>query len=215
MELDDHTKDMLLRLCVSLAIGFVIGAEREYRNKSAGLRTIILICLGSTLFTMISFETSHPSEVGRIASNIVTGIGFLGAGAIMRDGLSVSGLTTASAIWVAAALGMAVGVGEFRLSIFATLFVMTVLIVFNYLQRIFDRLHKLMMLRVIFNINRNGIVEFEEKLRELRIRYDRVKERRNEEDVNYEYQLSGNSRKLEQLIQYLVDQKEQVKSFEY
>ncbi|MBT1704345.1 MgtC/SapB family protein [Fulvivirgaceae bacterium PWU20] len=79
MLLDDHLKEIVIKLVVSLVLGLIIGAERELRNKSAGLRTIILICLGSTLFTVISIESSHPTEVGRIASNIVTGIGFLGA----------------------------------------------------------------------------------------------------------------------------------------
>src|SRR3546814_7366826 len=88
--------EILLKLGFALAIGTIIGAEREYKNKSAGLRTLILICLGSTLFTMISYTLGAESETGRIASNIVTGIGFLGAGAIMREGLTVTGLTTAS-----------------------------------------------------------------------------------------------------------------------
>jgi putative Mg2+ transporter-C (MgtC) family protein len=215
MEFDPHLKEMVLKLIVSLIIGTIIGAEREYRNKSAGLRTIILICLGSTIFTIVSFESSHESEVGRIASNIVTGIGFLGAGAIIRDGLSISGLTTASAIWVAAALGMAVGVGQFQLSLVATAMVMVVLVAFNYLQRTFDRLHKVIVLHVIFDIRQNGIEEVENRMNELRIRYERIKERRQEGDVKYEYQLTGDSRSLDKLVNFLIDQKEKVKSFEY
>jgi len=212
---DEHLTGIVIKLALSLIVGFIIGGEREYRNKSAGLRTMIMICLGSTIFTIISFEASHQSEVGRIASNIVTGIGFLGAGAIMRDGLNISGLTTASTIWVVAALGMAIGVGNFQLAIIATAIVMVVLVLFHYLQRIFDRIHKSLVLHIVFLSENNGIRLVEQRMDELRIRFERLRERRQEGDVKYEYQLIGDSRKLEELIDYLVDQKEKVKSFEY
>src|SRR5271154_5080290 len=99
----------LLKLFISLIIGSVIGAEREYRSKSAGFRTIILITLGSTLFTIFSIQIGSPNSPDRIASNIVQGIGFLGAGIIFREGSRVNGITTAATIWIAAALGMGVG----------------------------------------------------------------------------------------------------------
>jgi putative Mg2+ transporter-C (MgtC) family protein len=213
--LGEEFQNVLIKLAISLLIGSLIGGEREYRNKSAGLRTIMLICLGSTIFTIISLEVSHETEVGRIASNIVTGIGFLGAGAIMRDGLSISGLTTASTIWVAAALGMAVGFGEFTLAITATVIALVVLIVFNYFQRIFDRLHKTMDLYVTFDIDLNDILQVEEKMNALKIRYTRKKERREEGTVKYDYELSGKGKNVDALIEYLVEQKEKIISFEY
>src|SRR5687767_9349330 len=129
--MEENIEDALLKLGLALLIGTIIGAEREYKNKSAGLRTLILICLGSTLFTIISTSLGAENETGRIASNIVTGIGFLGAGAIMKEGLTVSGLTTASSIWVTAALGMAVGAGDFYLAIFSTVIVLVVLTLFG------------------------------------------------------------------------------------
>src|SRR5688572_2283295 len=98
------------RIILSLMIGTAIGIEREYRSKAAGLRTMIMICLGATIFTEISLSIDSASP-DRIASTVVTGIGFLGAGVIFRDGLTVSGITTATTIWIAAALGMAVGAG--------------------------------------------------------------------------------------------------------
>jgi len=97
----------LTKLLVALVIGAIIGAEREYRTKSAGFRTVILITVGSTLFTIVSNLMSNDA---RVASNIVTGIGFLGAGAIFKEGASVKGLTTATTIWISAAIGMAIGV---------------------------------------------------------------------------------------------------------
>src|SRR6185436_14892195 len=99
-----------IKLLVSLAIGSVIGIERESRGKSAGFRTIILITIGSTLYTIFSQKLGLTSPE-RIASNIVVGIGFLGAGVIFKGDDRVTGLTTATTIWVAAALGMGVGGG--------------------------------------------------------------------------------------------------------
>jgi putative Mg2+ transporter-C (MgtC) family protein len=215
MLFDPHTEEMIIKLVVSTIVGFIIGAEREYRNKSAGLRTIMLICLGSTIFTIISFENSHETEVGRIASNIVTGIGFLGAGAIMRDGLSISGLTTASAIWVAAALGMAVGAGQFQLAVMAVVLVLIVLVLFTYLQKFLDRVHKTIDLHVVFKIEYSDTDDFEAKLQKLDIRYERKKEFRRERDVKYQYELVGKAKDIDQLIQYLISKKEKIKSFEY
>ncbi len=215
MLFDSHTEETIVKLVVSTIVGFIIGAEREYRNKSAGLRTIMLICLGSTIFTMISFENSHETEVGRIASNIVTGIGFLGAGAIMRDGLSISGLTTASAIWVAAALGMAVGAGQFQLTIIAVALVLVVLVLFTYLQKFVDRIHRTIDLHVVFKIEHSDIADFEAKLQKLNLRYQRKKEFRREHDVKYQYELAGKAENIDRLIQYLISKKDKIKSFEY
>src|SRR6266480_3904090 len=99
-----HFTDVeLLKLFVSLIIGGVIGAEREYHSKSAGFRTIILITLGSTVFTLLSYKLGGADDAWRITANIITGIGFLGAGVIFKDENRVGGLTTATIIWVAAA----------------------------------------------------------------------------------------------------------------
>jgi uncharacterized membrane protein YhiD involved in acid resistance len=91
-------EETITKLIISIVIGVIIGGEREYRNKSAGLRTIILICLGSTIFTMLSDHLGDATGASRIAANVVTGIGFLGAGAIMREGLTISGMTTANSL---------------------------------------------------------------------------------------------------------------------
>lgn len=115
--------DSLLRLVVAAALGGAIGVEREIRDREAGIRTHLLVSLGSALFTIVSaygfhaFLTSGDNVVRadptRIAAQIVTGIGFLGAGAIIREGLSVRGLTTAGSLWVVAAIGMASGAGYY------------------------------------------------------------------------------------------------------
>ena len=97
---------------VAIACGAIVGTERERHDKPAGLRTLILVCLGSAVFTMVSFAfTTTTGDSGRIAAQIVTGIGFLGAGAILHSRTSVSGMTTAATIWMIAAVGITVGAG--------------------------------------------------------------------------------------------------------
>jgi putative Mg2+ transporter-C (MgtC) family protein len=115
--------DALLRLAVAGGLGALVGFERELREREAGIRTHLLVSLGSALFTIVSAYGFHEFLVGggnvvrtdptRIAAQIVTGIGFLGAGAIIRDGLSVRGLTTAATLWVVAGIGMASGAGYY------------------------------------------------------------------------------------------------------
>ncbi len=122
--------DNLARLSLAAVLGGAIGFERELRDREAGLRTHLLVCLGSALFTIVSaygfrdFLTSGDQVIRadptRIAAQIVTGIGFLGAGAIIRQGLSVRGLTTAATLWVAAAIGIAAGAGYYSGAVLGT-----------------------------------------------------------------------------------------------
>lgn len=108
----------LLKAVTSLVVGMVLGAERELKDKAAGFRTITLICLGCTLFTLLSYKlgAGESEDATRIASYVVSGIGFLGAGVIFKDGFSINGLTTASIIWIAAAIGMSIGFGQFYIA---------------------------------------------------------------------------------------------------
>src|SRR5688572_32761653 len=133
--------ELIKRLCLSALLGAVLGFEREWRQKYAGLRTNILIALGSTLFTVMSIDLSASAggDPTRLAAQIVTGIGFLGAGAIMRTGVGVRGLTTAAMIWVNAAIGVAVGGGEYRLALIATGVTLLVLVVLNPVESWIDR----------------------------------------------------------------------------
>jgi len=113
---------VLLRLSVAAALGGAIGLERELRERGAGLRTHLVVCLGSALFTLVSAYAFVGPKVDptRIAAQIVSGIGFLGAGAIIRQGLSVRGLTTAATLWLVAAIGMASGAGYYDAAVIAT-----------------------------------------------------------------------------------------------
>jgi putative Mg2+ transporter-C (MgtC) family protein len=126
--------ELLLRLALAAALGGAIGAERELRDREAGLRTHLLVAVGAALFTLVSAHAwsdwSFSTRSGvvfdptRIAAQIVTGIGFLGAGAIIRHGLSVRGLTTAATLWVVAAIGMAAGAGYYGAAVLATALVL-------------------------------------------------------------------------------------------
>lgn len=120
----------IAKLLLAVLLGGMIGAEREYRDKVAGFRTIIFICVGATLFTILSIRLGGSNDPARIAANIVSGVGFLGAGTIMRDARRVTGLTTASTIWLTAALGMGVGAGHYLLACAATAMVLVVLMLF-------------------------------------------------------------------------------------
>jgi putative Mg2+ transporter-C (MgtC) family protein len=129
------------QVSTAFIIGAVIGLEREFRSKPAGFRTMIFICVGSCLYTILSKESNSISP-DRIASNIVTGIGFIGAGVIFKEGISVNGLTTAALIWITAALGMAIGYHNYPLAIVVSSMVVVALFVLEPVQRFINRLHK-------------------------------------------------------------------------
>ncbi len=128
----------IFKILLSLLLGGLLGFERQYRAKAAGFRTIIIICIGTTLFTLLStrFGWGDPS---RLAAGIVTGIGFLGAGAIIRYDKFISGLTTAATIWFTAALGISIGLGYYLLSTFTAFIVLIVLGLLPIFEKIIEK----------------------------------------------------------------------------
>lgn len=135
----------ILQIFLAALAGGAIGLEREYRDKSAGFRTMILIATGSAMFTIFSVELgSDSTDAARIAAAIVSGIGFLGAGVILKDGVSVHGMTTAASIWLVAALGMAMGLGYYQEASFVTIGILTVLWFFPRFERYVNTLHEFM-----------------------------------------------------------------------
>ena len=129
------------RLLTAALLGALLGFEREVRQKSAGLRTNILIAVGSALFTLMSFDLAAGAsgDPSRVAAQIVSGIGFLGAGAIMRTGSGVQGLTTAATVWVNAAVGVAAGGGEYRLALIGTAITLVALLVLTPVEAWIER----------------------------------------------------------------------------
>src|ERR1700744_890363 len=126
----------LMKVGVAVLCGGLLGIERQYKNKTAGFRTIILISLGSALFTMVAQHANMGVNI-----NVITGIGFIGAGVVFKDGIGVSGLTTASVIWVSAAIGMLAGAGNFEIAIVSTFVTLFVLLTFSLLERYIDKVH--------------------------------------------------------------------------
>ncbi|MGB2987234.1 MAG: MgtC/SapB family protein [Phycisphaerae bacterium] len=128
-------KAHVVRILIAVLLGGVIGLERELRDKPAGFRTIILICVGACIFTIMSEVVGGPDvNSTRIAAQIVTGIGFLGAGVILRGRAGVFGLTTASTIWAVAAIGMTVGFGHLALATFGTIVILIALLVLEFVE---------------------------------------------------------------------------------
>jgi len=132
--------ELTLRLLLAAGLGAAIGIERELRRKPAGLRTNILIALGAAMFTVVSLQLGTPAGTqDRIAAQVVTGIGFLGAGAIIRNRGGVHGMTTAATIWVNAAIGMAVGTGAYVTATVTTVVTLIVLAVLGPAEAFFER----------------------------------------------------------------------------
>lgn len=155
--MEDHWEIFdVYKALLALAAGIILGMERELKDKAAGLKTITVICLGSALFAVISDKVGGADgESTRIASYIVSGVGFLGAGVIFKDSVSVSGLTTAGIIWLAAAVGTSIGFGEFYLAI--TFMVASLLIVYAspVINRIFKS--KKQTRTLVFTLNKEDI----------------------------------------------------------
>lgn len=136
------SNDIALRLIASAILGGIVGFEREKHNQPAGFRTHLILCLGSSLITLVSiymseaFGNSKNSDPTRIAAQVVTGVGFLGAGAILRFGASIKGLTTAASLWTIAGIGMGIGAGFYYGSILATLIIILALAILGKLEKL-------------------------------------------------------------------------------
>lgn len=153
----------------------LIGAEREFRSKQAGLKTMIMIGLGSTLFTILSIKigvTSHD----RIASNIVTGIGFLGAGVIFKEDNQVKGLTTACVIWIVAAIGMAVGSDYYEQAVGVTLVVLLALLIFPFLEEMAERRFTKRVYRIVKRYENESLDKYEEDIKTSKLKLTRGKQ---------------------------------------
>jgi putative Mg2+ transporter-C (MgtC) family protein len=119
--------ELIVKLVLAIVLGALVGFEREQKRRPAGLRTNMLVCLGSCLFTIVSIY-SFSIDPARIAAGIVTGIGFLGAGSIISSGKNIQGITTAATLWVVAGVGLAVGVGEYILATVTAVLVFFILL---------------------------------------------------------------------------------------
>jgi putative Mg2+ transporter-C (MgtC) family protein len=141
--MDSADIQMAGRLCLAGLLGGLVGLEREIHSQPAGLRTHMIVALGSCLIMLVSMHMADlspsKSDPGRIAAQVVAGVGFLGAGAIMRSGLSVRGLTTAACLWTVAAIGLAIGSGFWRAAVVTTFLTLVATVVFQKVERKFSK----------------------------------------------------------------------------
>ncbi|MBT3394372.1 MAG: MgtC/SapB family protein [Waddliaceae bacterium] len=153
---------LLGRLFLAAFLAAVIGLERDIHGRAAGLRTHLLVGLGSGLFMIMSLLVANAASTdpGRIAAQIVTGIGFLGAGAIMKEGFSVRGLTTAACFWIVAAIGMAAGAGYFSLAICTTIIALLSLSVLRYFDKMYKKeSYRTLTIKVPNNVDTKKIID--------------------------------------------------------
>ncbi|REC47312.1 MgtC/SapB family protein [Chryseobacterium pennipullorum] len=185
----------LLPILFSVFVGGIIGIEREYQLKSAGLRTMILVTLGACIFTMLSMNFGSPGSPDRIAANIITGIGFVGAGVIFKEDSRVSGLTTAVTIWICAALGMTIGAGYYQEATIGSIVVFLLLIMFKYVQTIIDKIS----VRYTYQITlpyEDGVAEkYEQIFKEHQLTSFRSKQARIGDQYTITWRVQGSAEK--------------------
>jgi putative Mg2+ transporter-C (MgtC) family protein len=186
--------DFILKILLAAMLGGIIGLERELSHKEAGLRTNILIAIGSTLITILSFKIaamSKTADPARLTAQIVSGIGFLGAGAIIQARFAVHGLTTAATIWTVAAIGIAVGSGFYLVAFLVAIFVVIVLTVFKFLLAYLEKQKQIYVYLISTEEKASLLVDIRQVLTELNIRYSSA--RLNRKDGGYEFELIFNT----------------------
>jgi putative Mg2+ transporter-C (MgtC) family protein len=200
--------DDFIKILASTVVGALIGLEREYRSKSAGLRTFTLISVGSTIFTILSEKMGVAMSPDRIAANVVTGIGFLGAGVIFKMDDRVKGLTTATIIWVTASLGMAIGDGHILLSFLGTIVVYIVLGLFVKLEVIMERYGQTRNYKIVCNYSPEMYKRLEIIFEQCKLTAKREKQIVTKETLTSNWSVRGRSSKHDKLVKRLMADKD-------
>ena len=198
--------EIVLRLSFAALLGGAIGVERDYRRRPAGIRTSAFVCMGSALFTLLSFQLAKmygDTSSTRIASNLVQGIGFLGAGAILREAGGLVGLTTAATIFVEAAIGMAVGGGLYAVGGYATGLVLFGLVILGWLARVTNLKGREMGLRITASHTEDIASEIHKCLESLKIKPQQFRVSMNGPTSIVEFHADIGYRQQEQMVQKL------------
>jgi putative Mg2+ transporter-C (MgtC) family protein len=204
---------LLFRFLLVIIVGGLIGAEREYRSKSAGFRTMILICLGSFLFTSFSIHITGGTN-DRIASNIVTGIGFLGAGVIFKSDNRINGITTAASIWATAALGMGIADGQYTIVLIATGIVLASLFLFTKLESWIDHINQTHNYKIVSLYKPDLLEQYEQMFRQHNLNYKRLKQSKNGEYISGSWVVNGVEKNHNSFIEKILHDSS-VKEFEF
>lgn len=199
----------LIKLGVAVLMGGIIGAERERHKKAVGLRTLILISMGSALFTMLSISVGEAfgGDTSRIASTVVSGIGFLGAGVILEEHGRVTGLTTAATIWMAAALGMAAGAGEYILSAAATLIAILVLMPLSHIENFLEIANEHRTYEITMPIDWEKFKQLKDLFKDNKIDIQNYKQERRGTDMVCTFEVLGPVKKHDKVVQKLLTDK--------
>nr|WP_068889457.1 MgtC/SapB family protein [Pedobacter panaciterrae] len=206
--------DEILKIFLSVLCGSILGFEREIRGKSAGFRTLALICFGSTIFTICSYLLGVVDNRDRIAANIITGVGFLGAGVIFRNNITVSGITTAASIWIAAAIGMLIGIGEFFLAGISVILSLFILYAMDYIQFWIDDRFQHRDYSILLKGKAESVV-LSNQLKAFGLNYNNLKiSRSSDQLVVVQVQVTGKKNKLEAFNDWLLDQ-DTIDSFDW
>jgi putative Mg2+ transporter-C (MgtC) family protein len=200
----------IIRVFAALVAGACLGFEREFHDKPAGFRTLALICIGSAIFTIIS---QHYFGQDRIASNIVTGIGFLGAGVMLKEGLTIKGITTASTIWVTAAIGMTIGVGAYVMAAVELVLVLATLVILNRFERLLQNIIQKRSYEVVFKPGEHSIEQLEMQLRQLGVTIMRSQLKKSANRIVIVYRITA-GRRLHTKISQLLADNDTVEGFE-
>ncbi len=206
--------EYLLRLVLAIAIGGLIGAEREYVSKAAGLRTLMLISLGSCMYTIFSIMIGAGTESDRIASNIVTGIGFLGAGVIFKEDNRVKGLTTAASVWATAAMGMGIGAGYYWISIAGAGLSFIALSYMTRLEEWIERTNQVREYRIVCHYKNETLHRYEEIMHTCKLHYKRNKQNLIDGRISGSWSVRGSEKKHEEFIRLILAD-ESIKEFDF
>ncbi len=195
--------EVAIRLALAVLVGGLIGYEREYKNRPAGFRTHMLVCLGAAITSMIQLysiqETTnmilqHPelqnvmkADIGRLGAQVISGVGFLGAGTIIHEKGSVKGLTTAASLWTVACIGLAVGQGYYTLSILSTIFVFIVLVFLKTFEAKLFKNINILKIEIQYVNKKNMVEKLEQYFDSMGIKVKNIDFSIDEEDENAEY----------------------------
>lgn len=191
-------------IAIAMLIGLIIGSEREYRSKPAGLRTLMLVSVGSCIFTILSLKIGVANP-DRLAANIITGIGFLGAGAIFKDDNKINGLTTATSIWVCAALGMCVGSGNIFLALSGAVAVLCVLSLLVLLENFIDNRNRTRDYKITCAFTQTTLHYYEQLFKQHKLSIVRGTQSRTQTTISGEWKLTGSKYNHEKLLAVLLN----------
>ncbi|HUN23273.1 MAG TPA: MgtC/SapB family protein [Anaerolineales bacterium] len=198
------TFNVFARILLSILVGGAIGFEREFHDKAAGFRTLILISLGSTLFTLFSDNLTRGLDHSRVAAQIVSGVGFLGAGVILRNGGRVFGLTTAATIWLTAALGMGIGAGEIQLVLVVTLLTLVVLWGFPLIEGFMDNIRDSFTYEVTIRTDLQLLEVLEKRMAESGLHIKSKRHTRSGDSFVCSWKTTGSPSQHEKLIKKML-----------